>query len=1364
MLKKKIKTEVIMRSFKISVVKVLTLLVAMLMLGTSTFAQVSVSLPNVSGIANSTGSGAITVGDVTGQNVNAFEFAIPFNAAQVEITGVTAGALLAGQENYLNSNIANGKITVAWAGATALTGSGSLVNIQFTFKATGGPYPLQFDPAKPFIFNGGSPVATVANGSMLVPQATLTPFPVTGPVRVGDEFLIPINVSALTVVDNLTAYNFVASFDKTKISILDVTIVNTLTAAASGQVDKNINNIAGTVNVAGATANPIITTGGVIVYLKAKALATGNFTVGISNVILNGGTPVGGGNPGSYTIVAANAAPTLTLSNNGPISAVDGTEVAITLTAADADGSIVNYAVSGNLGGALDPVTHIFSWTPTLAQRGTSSTIVFSVTDNYGTTTTKSVVVNVAANAAPTLAVLPTGDQSININQKLTLTLTPADANATDLVGLAPVVTSPATLPGDAKLVGNVFTWTPVRAEVGSYTFKFKVTDRTGLASNEVVVNVTVNNVNTAPSFVVTNAAQMADVTLYEGQPLSYIYKAVDAEGDAISYFKADPSPATASINPTSGLLTYTPAIGDAGKSISIVVFASDGALTTASRIAKVTVLPAPVPTLTLSAQAPYSVEEKSAFALTLTGSSLNPGVSGYTYSVTGLPAAATVSAAGLLSWTPNYGEAGSYNVTFKVTDNFGKATTATAVITVNKKKEIPTLVLAPAAPYQVTEGQKLSFTLVGSDLNPTDVATLVYSITSKPEGATLSAAGVFEWTPAVGKAGTYNVNLIVTDADGLATTVPAVIVVNAANAPVLTLTPAGPFTVAENSKLEISLTATDSNPNQTLKFTATGLPEGATLDETSGKFAWTPAFGKAGTYNVIFKVTDSPLGLSSSTPVAITVTYLNVAPVLAVAPAAPYTVDQQKEIALTLSATDANPGEVLTYTATSVPAGAVFDAAAKSFKWTPSYAQVGDFTVTFTVTDAGGLKSSFDAKITVKKVNVAPTIAIDPVGPAFSVTDGQLVKITVTGADVNPDDVASLAITAAGLPTGAAFDKGVFTWTPTVAQRSATAYSVVFTVTDQGGLKSTVTAAITVTQNAAPTLTLSPAGAISVNENVKLTIALVGADGNPSDVGSLKYTITAPATLPTGATLTGSTFTWTPTYDQGRTAVYPFTFTVTDQFGATGTATVNITVVDVQRAPVFTAELPYTVVPVVVVDPKWAVPGPKPFTFTYLANSPEGKAIIFSLVAGPAGSQITSDGVFTWAPTVAQKGNVYTITVQVSDGKLTALSTQLIAASTTITDVEKYSGVPTDYTLFQNYPNPFNPSTSIKVAIPKEGNVKLTVYNILGEEVAVLANGYMTAGYHNFNFDASKLTSGMYLYRVEANQFVSVKKMLLIK
>ncbi len=101
-----------------------------------------------------------------------------------------------------------------------------------------------------------------------------------------------------------------------------------------------------------------------------------------------------------------------------------------------------------------------------------------------------------------------------------------------------------------------------------------------------------------------------------------------------------------------------------------------------------------------------------------------------------------------------------------------------------------------------------------------------------------------------------------------------------------------------------------------------------------------------------------------------------------------------------------------------------------------------------------------------------------------------------------------------------------------------------------------------------------------------------------------------------------------------------------------------------------------------------------------------------------------------------------------------------------TITGVNEsdQTALPTVYSLSQNYPNPFNPTTTIKFGLPKAGNVSLVVYDILGRKVAELVHGNLTAGYHTVNFNASNLASGVYLYRIEAGDFVSVKKLMLLK
>ena len=99
-----------------------------------------------------------------------------------------------------------------------------------------------------------------------------------------------------------------------------------------------------------------------------------------------------------------------------------------------------------------------------------------------------------------------------------------------------------------------------------------------------------------------------------------------------------------------------------------------------------------------------------------------------------------------------------------------------------------------------------------------------------------------------------------------------------------------------------------------------------------------------------------------------------------------------------------------------------------------------------------------------------------------------------------------------------------------------------------------------------------------------------------------------------------------------------------------------------------------------------------------------------------------------------------------------------------TVINENNTSADPFTYSLSQNFPNPFNPATMIQYNVPERSIVKLTVYNIIGEEVRVLAEGEKEAGFYTVNFKANDLPSGVYIYRLNAGSFVETRKMILLK
>jgi plastocyanin len=95
---------------------------------------------------------------------------------------------------------------------------------------------------------------------------------------------------------------------------------------------------------------------------------------------------------------------------------------------------------------------------------------------------------------------------------------------------------------------------------------------------------------------------------------------------------------------------------------------------------------------------------------------------------------------------------------------------------------------------------------------------------------------------------------------------------------------------------------------------------------------------------------------------------------------------------------------------------------------------------------------------------------------------------------------------------------------------------------------------------------------------------------------------------------------------------------------------------------------------------------------------------------------------------------------------------------------VKQNENVASTYSLKQNYPNPFNPTTNISFSIPKSGLVKITIYNEIGSEIETIVNQNLNEGSYTINYDASRLSSGVYFYNIRTGDFNETKRMLLIK
>jgi hypothetical protein len=149
-----------------------------------------------------------------------------------------------------------------------------------------------------------------------------------------------------------------------------------------------------------------------------------------------------------------------------------------------------------------------------------------------------------------------------------------------------------------------------------------------------------------------------------------------------------------------------------------------------------------------------------------------------------------------------------------------------------------------------------------------------------------------------------------------------------------------------------------------------------------------------------------------------------------------------------------------------------------------------------------------------------------------------------------------------------------------------------------------------------------------------------------------------------------------------------------------------------------------------------------------------EGMQIPMDWLINDADAELTREGIMRWTNVAID--NAY--------NNVRSWAYSWIGRESTFTSVEDDNGVIGDYALHQNYPNPFNPTTTINYTMKTTGKVTIKVYNILGSEVATLVNGVQNAGVNTVNFTATDLATGIYFVRMNAGNFTSVKKIMLVK
>ncbi|MBN2423912.1 MAG: putative Ig domain-containing protein [Calditrichaceae bacterium] len=560
---------------------------------------------------------------------------------------------------------------------------------------------------------------------------------------------------------------------------------------------------------------------------------------------------------------------------------------------------------------------------------------------------------------------------------------------------------------------------------------------------------------------------------------------------------------------------------------------------------------------------------------------------------------------------------------------------------------DISTLILRHNHPPVLTQIEnqtvdEVSLLNIVPDGYDPDGDQIYYTIENLPEGATFdSLSGQISWTPTYEQSGLYPEVTItaweITDSR-LSTSTTFDITVNHVNR-----NPSIPdisdTTVFENQILVIRVpegSDPDVEDRGRLFYSASNRPEGAEFDSLALAFRWQPTYEQSGIYTIDFAVHD-PAGGVMRDAATITVIHVDRKPVLA--EVEPQTVNENELLTITLSGSDpdAEDQDKLSYRAVNLPEGSSFDAQTATFSWTPTYDQSGEYGGILFIFNAGAMSDSVTVDITVVHVNRNPVLAAIPDN---TINENENLNFVISGSDPDVEDQGKLTFSAANLPQGAVFnpDSLKFNWTPDFEQ-SAEYENVLFMLKDPDGLSDSATVKLTVVHvNRTPVLAeIEPK---TINENELLTFELSGSDPDIEDKDKLVYSAEG---LPEGAQLTGTTVTWTPTYDQS--GVYTIKFTLNDGQLSDSKET-TFTVIHVNRPPVMDAITAQT------------VNENELLTFSVTGSDPDKEDLNkwrFTALNLPLGAVFdTASAQFSWTPTFEQSGS-YTITfVNTDPGGLT--------------------------------------------------------------------------------------------------------------
>jgi hypothetical protein len=847
------------------------------------------------------------------------------------------------------------------------------------------------------------------------------------------------------------------------------------------------------------------------------------------------------------------------------------------------------------------------------------------------------------------------------------------------------------TSPGFATTVVNL----PASAQNQSVQFRWRCgTDnsngRPGWRIDAIGVSGRVCCANAAPFL-----AAQSDRTVAELTSLIVTNTATDpsAPPGSLSYSLVN-QPAGATID-SNGVITWTPSEAQGPSTNTMTTVVSDGGLPplSATNSFKVVVNEINVPPV-LPLQTNRTIVALTPLVVTNAASDSDVPANPISYSLISGPTNATISNAGVISWTPVVAQVPSTNLfTTVATDSNPWAVNSQHLTATNSFTVVVTAIHnGPALAGQTNRSvDELTLLVVTNAATDSDIPPrrLTYSLVNSPSGVVIDTNGIIAWTPAESQGpATNTITTVVTD-DGtpqLSATNSFIVTVNEINVP--PVLPAQPDrTITGLTPLLVSNTATDSDlPANALSYSLLSAPTNAAIN-ASGIINWTPVIAQVPSTNVFTTVvTDFNPWAVNSQHLSATNSFVVVVSAVHNGPAlgsqTNRMIDELTALFVTNSAGDSDlPARKLTYQLVDSPPGADIDTNGV-ISWMPTEAQ-GPSTNTFTtiVIDDGNpqLSATNSFFVFVNEVNAPPSL------PSQSDrTISGLTPLVVTNTASDSDvPVNGLAYSLVDAPAGAVIDaEGIISWTPSVAQVPSTnLFTTIVTDSNPEAVNAqhlSATNSFTVVVNA---IHNGPELPFQTNRSIaELTMLIVTNTADDSDVPAhlLTYLL---LDSPAGAAIdTNGVISWTPTEVQGPSTNI-ITTVVHDDGTPSLSATNSFTVIveEINSAPILPTQT------------SLVITGLTALTVTNTASDSDVpiNTLTYSLLEAPTNALIDPDGVITWTPEIGQVPSTNVFTTMVTDFNPWAVNAQhLTATNTFIVVVDAIHNGP---------------------ALPAQGNVMLT-------------------------------------------------------